>query len=744
MDSMFTLGVLLSVKDLLSPAMEKAKENAGEFSTKIQAVSGKMAVLGTASYATGRAMLSPVINTLHGYQDLAKAQGEIASLGITATGIDSITKSAKEFSNQFAGTTATDFVSASYDIKSGIATLSDTAVGEFTKIAAMTGTATKSSTGQMTSLFATGYGIYRKQFEQFGATTIEGWNALSDEEKDIKFGEYFSAGIASSVQAFKTDGGNMSAALSSLGATATSAGISFSEQLSILGQLQATMSGSEAATKYRAFLGSVSGAGDKLGLQFTDSNNQLLSMPQIIGAIKDKYGETIDALESDELKKAFGTEEAVALVKLMYNETDALTNNINSMNVSLGEGTKKTKKMADAMNKGQEFDLLDQQVSNLSTTIGSVFAPVATKITSVLGGVVTSIQSFTEEHETATTVIGYTVAGIGALLTIAGAVIIPISAIGIALPALTVGFGMLSTAVGFTGTVISSVGAAMMANPIILVATGIAIAAVAIYTYWEPIKGFFGDLLSSIELKISTTWTWIKSVFSWSPIGLVSQSWGKVFDWFSSKFELLGSAVDNIKSIGSGISDFFGFGDDNKKIEIAKTVKNVAVSTAMATQIATAQPAIKPLAPVQEPAIQTTIVPVMQPTQNSASPDAVMQTDIRPARIAQVSTPSQNFKPQTELLPIGMFENKEKSAEHKNIDNSTINNSDIKSESKTQSFSKNEAIQISISFGDVVVNAKDGEIDPVAIQQQIDKAVHIALRNIEDNRRNRSYSDEDM
>ncbi|MBE4062463.1 phage tail tape measure protein, partial [Vibrio parahaemolyticus] len=91
----------------------------------------------------------------------------------------------------------------------------------------------------------------------------------------VRVGEYFSAGIATSVKSYKTNGQEMSAAISSLGATATSANIPFSEQLAILGQLQATMSGSEAATKYAAFINSAAGAGEKLGLNFLDANDQL-------------------------------------------------------------------------------------------------------------------------------------------------------------------------------------------------------------------------------------------------------------------------------------------------------------------------------------------------------------------------------------------------------------------------------------------------------------------------------------
>ncbi|ODS09720.1 hypothetical protein [Vibrio scophthalmi] len=126
------------------------------------------------------------------YGELASAQGELQSLGVGADGIDKITKAAREFSQQWSGTTQEQFVTASYDIKSGIASLSDTAVGEFTKIAALTAGATKSTTEQMTALFASGYNIYRDQFNQFGAETISGWQAMSATEKDSRFGEYFS------------------------------------------------------------------------------------------------------------------------------------------------------------------------------------------------------------------------------------------------------------------------------------------------------------------------------------------------------------------------------------------------------------------------------------------------------------------------------------------------------------------------------------------------------------------------
>lgn len=169
----------------------------------------------------------------------------------------------------------------------GIASLTDEGVAQFTQLAALTGKATKSTTEEMGSLFATGYGIYKGAY---------------DDLSDLEFGEMFSAGIATAVKNYKTSGSEMASAISALGATATNNNVPLEEQLAILGQLQTTMSGSEAATKYKSFLNQATKAGEALGLQLTDDNNRLLSTPEILEKLKGKYGETIDAVEKKELK----------------------------------------------------------------------------------------------------------------------------------------------------------------------------------------------------------------------------------------------------------------------------------------------------------------------------------------------------------------------------------------------------------------------------------------------------------
>lgn len=494
----------------------------------MQSAAGDTAKVAAATYAISR--------LTDAYGRVATAQGEIKSLDVSADGIDAITRAARDFSNQWAGTTQAEFISASYDIKSGIASLSDTAVGEFTRIAALTGGATKSSTEQMTSLFASGYGIYRKQFEQFGKTAIEGWNQLSATEKDIKFGEYFSAGIASSVKVFKTDGSKMSDAISNLGATATAANVPFTEQLSILGQLQATMSGGEAATKYKAFLNSAAGAGEKLGLNFLDANNQLLSLPAILEEMRGKYGDTIDALEEQEMKKAFGTDEAMAMIKLLYPETDRLKKNIGSMNGAMRKGSDTARKMAKDILTGpnESYMRMGQRVTNLTATLGKVFAPTLMFVADIIGEGAMFVADLSERFPVLTQIIGSAIIAMIALKT----VMIGVKMAQIAWnAALITGASRITLFAGLQRAMAAAtavwtaaqwaLNVALNANPLGLVVMAVMalIGVVAlIVKYWEPLGDFFSNLWDGIVAKFQSAMKW------------VTETVGKVKGWWDSIF----------------------------------------------------------------------------------------------------------------------------------------------------------------------------------------------------------------
>jgi len=587
LDKVLGLGIVLTAKNMMGGAFNSATGEVGSFGESADLAKAKFVGLSTAVYAGGKALTSSILSTYDAYADVAKAQGEIASLGIDDSGIESITKSATKFSNQWAGTLAPDFIRASYDIKSGIETLSNAAVGEFTSLAALTATATKSTTGQMTSLFATGYGIYRDQFGSFGESTIAGWKNMSDEEKDIEFGKYFSAGIASSVQKFKTDGGQMDSAISALGATATNANVAFAEQLTILGTLQKTMSGSEAATKYKSFLNTAAGAGDKLGLSLTDANNQLLSTPEILEQLQDKYGDTLDAVEKQELKKAFGTDEALAMIDLLYGKTGDLKKNISGMNTSLSQGEKKATEMAKAAQKGREFERLGQQMGNLSAIIGESFAPAVLWVTDKVSSLVQWVGDLSNENRAILGGIALFIATLAGLATAFGAVGIIASGLITLAPVLGGAWAIMMGPIGLVAAAVAGLGYVIWDNwgmiksawEQLMIYTDIAMSAVGnavsstwdgiksvffnftplgvIIKNWDPIVGFFSGLWDGVGNVFSSGIDIIKTYFGWTPLGMILNNWNPIVGFFSKLWDgivgVFSGTWENIKSI------FFNF-----------------------------------------------------------------------------------------------------------------------------------------------------------------------------------------
>ncbi|WP_108062725.1 phage tail tape measure protein [Poseidonibacter lekithochrous] len=533
--------------------------------------------------------------------EILQAQGEIKSLGIGDIGISKITRQAKDFSNTFAGTTAPQFIKASYDIKSGISSLSAEAVGRYTRMAAITAGATKSSTTQMTSFFATGYGIYRKQYEQFASKNIEGWNKLSQEEKDIKFGEAFSAGIGSAVKMFKTDGVKMQSAIETLGASATTSNVPLSEQIAILGSMQKSFaSGSEAATAYKGFLSGAVGASEDLGLSFLDSNNQLKNAPEILEQLRSKYGETLDDMEKQEIHKAFGTEEGLKFITSFYGEVDELKSSINGMDKSISNGTETINKMMEATQSGKGFQLLGQQIGNLGAAIGKILYPAVSVLGNAVGAVAVGLTHFIDTFPMLSTGIGYAVVGLFSFIAISKTAKLVSIAHRIAMISLRGSYlgntkavkglihtyrryNIISTLVAAKSKAIAAgmfiankaMGLAKIGVRTLIGATGIGLLLVAaglVYEYWSPIKDFFSNLWGGIQERAMPFFNWI------------------------------GEKINGIGSVISSIGSFFGFGDDGeeKSTKISKPgtgLKKAITATAATSQLVAAQPSLNYVKP---------------------------------------------------------------------------------------------------------------------------------------------------
>ena len=570
LESVFKLSLVMNMIDHLSGPMATVASKVGANVDKLDAISetlGNVAKAGAVMQETGSQIVGAVLAPVEATFETRRALGELASLGVQDLG--AVEDAARRFSDSWSGTTKADFISAAYDIKSGIASLSDEGVARDTELAGLTAKATKATVGEMTSLFATGYGIYKGYY---------------DDLSDIEFGEILSAGISQSVKQFKTMGSEMGSAIESLGAAATNANVPMEEQLTILGMLQATMSGSEAGTKYAAFLQAAAKGGKELRLSFLDSNNQLKSMPEIIDQLRGKYGETIDAVEKQQLAKAFGTDEAVDLIDLMYGKIGDLQGNIVSMYDALGSGTGVAQQMASAINETEpeRYARLQQRIQNVKESIGSSLLPTVNDFLGVGERVLTKVGSWIDENQELVRVILLIVMAVGGFLAIGGTLIVVVGGVGLIVTKAVSAFklmqaGFAAAKVALTPLISSvwSFTAALLANPVTWIVVGIVAliaAIVLLYNKCEWFRNAVNAIWANIVQGVSAGWETVKSWFTngleaiknlvTGAIGWFGNSGKAVVDTFAGGIKsAFSNAVDAVKNGLQKIRNMLPFSD---------------------------------------------------------------------------------------------------------------------------------------------------------------------------------------
>ncbi len=474
--------------------------------------------------------------------EMDRALGEVKSLGVADEQLKQLSDTALEFAVDY-GKSAADFVAASYDIQSAISGLGGNELSEFTRASGVLAAATKADTSTITNYVGTMYGIFQNSANEMGKAD---WvNVLGGQ-------------TAKAVQMFKTTGEGMSSAFTSVGAAATSVGVGMTEQMAILGTLQSTMSGSEAGTKYRAFLAGTAKAQEALNMQFTNAQGQMLPMVDILNQIKGRYGETISVAEAAELSKAFGTQEATAMIQLLMQNTDGLATSINELGKV--KGLDVAEQMAGAMT--DQWERLEQGIFAISAAFGAVLLPAILPVVGGMAEGATAIVQWTQMFPNLTKYIGFAAIAILGAAAAGGAftLMMGVGKQAMATYMLTMkmftGVSFLLTK-GMTALRVAVLAAniAIAANPIILVVGAVvaAIAAVgALIYYWDDLKASFGDTtwfqvlegaITLITMPFKAMFEFVKAGWQWVMSGFTDTSGfafiGQMVSWLKGGFESL-------------------------------------------------------------------------------------------------------------------------------------------------------------------------------------------------------------
>lgn len=389
---MFTVGLI----DQITKPIAKISKGLNGLTSNYQSGSFKMASGIAGIAASGYALKNALMPAI----EMDRALGEVKSLGVRESALKQLTETSYDYALKYGGA-ANEFITSSYDIQSAIEGLNDADLSNFTLSSNILAKATKADAATITNYMGTMYGIFKNSANQMGKSN---WV------------EQVTGMTATAVKMFKTNGVQMSGAFTAIGAEATAAGIGMNEQMSILGTLQATMSGSEAGTKYKAFLAGVGKSQKALGLEFTDSAGRMLPIVNILEKIKGKYGETLDVAEGDALAKAFGSAEAVSTIKLLMADITGLNKSINTLGKV--KGMEQAEIMAAAMT--DQSQRLAQSWFVIRAAFGTAILPTFNSFAKWLADVSLKVVWFAKTFPNLTKFIGQAAIAVTGLVAVMG------------------------------------------------------------------------------------------------------------------------------------------------------------------------------------------------------------------------------------------------------------------------------------------------------------------------------------
>lgn len=359
--------------------------------------------------------------------------------------------------------------------------------------------------------------------------------------------------------------------------------------------------GSQAGTALRALFSRMASppkeardALSELGVVTMDAGGDARDMVDILADLAKSTEGLGSAQRLAKLTAIAGQEAGAAFATLIgQGGSGEITKFIDVLNGSMGETARVAKQMGD--NASGDIKSFWSAVEGMNISLTETNdAPLRSLIQSATG-VVRSITGWVQANpalasglvKVAAVLAGVIFAG-GALATTVAGLLGPLAMAKFAMTTLGIkagflggGMGIVGKGIGMLGSVakiafpivaggIRAIGLAMTANPIGVIIMAIAAAAYVLYAYWGPIKGFFIGLWDSITQKFSGTWETIKTILSFTPLGLIVSNWGGIMDFFSNLWDsILGGAKATFDWIAEKMGWVTGlFGDNETELNV--------------------------------------------------------------------------------------------------------------------------------------------------------------------------------
>lgn len=157
------------------------------------------------------------------------------------------------------------------------------------------------------------------------------------------------------------------------------------------------------------------------------------------------------------------------------------------------------------------LQLLQNRVTRLGISVGSMLLPPLNDFLEMVGPLVTSVTSLASAHP-------------GLVKGILGA---------------AVGFTVLRLATASATAALAMMNGVASMSPVGMIVRGIAITAGVLIANWSTVAPYFQRVWAMVEAPAMRVWGWLKTAFNWTPLGQIVANWGPLTEFFGALWELV-------------------------------------------------------------------------------------------------------------------------------------------------------------------------------------------------------------
>lgn len=211
------------------------------------------------------------------------------------------------------------------------------------------------------------------------------------------------------------------------------------------------------------------------------------------------------------LTNLFGKESVGAIAPLLTS-LNTLQQNFKSVgDESEYAGSMQAEYTARAATTQNAMQLLQNRVTRLGITVGSVLLPPFNEFMATVGPIIGQVTELAGANP-------WLIKGI----------------IGAA-----VGFTVLRLATAAATAALTVMNGVASMSPIGLVVRGIALAAGLVIANWSTLAPYFEAIWSRIQGPAMVVWGWMKTAFAWTPLGQIIANWGPISEFFGALWALV-------------------------------------------------------------------------------------------------------------------------------------------------------------------------------------------------------------